>query len=142
MDVISRRCVCGFCWLFVLPLALALYGAKHGNRFIQQRLVLKSGDGARLECMVLRPRTAKPVPVVIFIQGAGVDLVRSGWVLRKIVALGMAAVAMDYNKANSLVGLGQLRLVSEFLDAQGWVQQGAVCWLGSSLGSQRKSSLS
>jgi dienelactone hydrolase len=74
---------------------------------------------------------------VVYLYGAGGNLVGSGNDLRQIAEMGVAAVGMEYCQTNEAVFDAQFSALLGYLGRQRWADTNRLAWVGFSLGAQR-----
>lgn len=116
----------------------ALFWALGRDPFARQWFKAHPADGAKAECIAVLPKMAAgPLPVVVYLHGAGGQLLRDGNELRQLAELGLAAVGMDYCQTNEAAFDAQFIALLNYLGRQPWADTNHVAWVGYSLGAQR-----
>lgn len=117
--------------LVVLLFAGALWWAKGRDPFQRYWFAIKTPGYGKARCVAVLPKTArKPLPVVVYLQGADGNLFRAGRDLRQMAELGLAAVAIEYCQTNDAVFDHQFTALLRRLRQQDWADTHAVAWIG------------
>ncbi len=116
----------------------ALFWAKGRDPFRRVWFTVKEASGSRAECVAILPKTAsQPLPVVVYLHGAGESLLMSGGGLRQMAEMGLATVGMDYEQASEAGFEAQFTVLLNYLRRQKWADTHRMAWVGFSLGAQR-----
>lgn len=115
--------------------ALAWAAAK--DPFQRIRFSLTGAGGETIEglAVIAKPRAKRPV--VIYLHDASENLQRSGLRLRQLAELGLAAVAIEYNRTNEPAFDAEFTRVLEYACHQSWARSNTIAWFGYGLGAQR-----
>ena len=78
----------------------AMFWARGRDPFQRVWFKVKVPGWGKVECIAVLPKTAaKPLPVVVYLHGAGGSLLGSGNELRQMAEMGLAAVGMEYDQS-------------------------------------------
>ena len=97
-----KRAVSGFFVPVLLGLLFfgAMFWAKGRDPFQRIWFKVKVPGRGKAECIAVLPKTAaRPLPVVVYLHGAGGSLLGSGNELRQMAEMGLAAVGMEYDQS-------------------------------------------
>src|ERR1017187_1279166 len=123
--------------LIILLFFGALFWAKQQDPFLRKWFTLKAADQTSFKCVVVRPKPARPLPVVIYVHRSGGTLMDDGNDLRQMAELGLVTVSLEYNQTNEAAFAQQVEALLNYLSQQKWVKTNAVAWVGFGLGAIR-----
>jgi predicted esterase len=122
----------------VLLLAGAMLWAKGRDPFQRVWFTVRGSTGGKAECVAVLPKpAARPLPVVVYLHGAGGNVLGSGNDLRQMAEVGLAVVSMDYCQTNEAAFAAQFTALLGHLQRQRWADTNRMAWVGYSLGAQR-----
>jgi predicted esterase len=128
--------------MFVLAgllLGGTLLWARARDPFDRIWFTVRTPDHGKAKCVAVLPKTAaKPLPVIIYLHGAGGSLLGSGNDLRQMAEMGLATVGIEYNQTNETAFEAQFEALQRYLLQQEWADANAMAWVGFSLGAQRQ----
>jgi len=117
----------------------AMLWAKGRDPFQRVWFGVRAPGVGKAECVAVLPRAAaRPLPVVVYLHGAGGTLLGAGNDLRQMAEMGLAAVGMEYCQTNEAVFEAQFTALLEYLQRQNWAATNRIAWVGFSLGAQRE----
>lgn len=129
----SRRI--GFIPLLIVLLFLgALLWAREQDPFSRKWFTLKTADHGSFKCVAVLPKPIRQCPVVIYVHGAGGNLMNDGNDLRQMAELGLAVVSLEYNQTNAATFPSEFEAVLQYVGRQTWAHTNAIAWLGYSRG--------
>ena len=121
-----------------LLFAGAMFWAKGRDPFERRWFSVRAEGGAKAECVAVLPKTVeRPLPLVVYLHGAGGSVLQSGNELRRMAEMGLAAVALEYNQTNETAYEGQFAALLDYVGRQKWADTNRMAWVGSSLGAER-----
>jgi predicted esterase len=123
--------------LLILLFAEALMLAKAEDPFCRRWFTLKTSNGEDVQCVTILPKPIHRWPLIIFVHGAGEDLLKDGNDLRRMAELGIATVSLEYSKSDQSLFNAEFQTLLRYLDQQDWVNTNCVAWVGFSLGANR-----
>ncbi|MCW5555308.1 MAG: hypothetical protein KIS67_24495 [Verrucomicrobiae bacterium] len=130
-------------WALVLLAALGFGGslawAKARDPFDRIWFMVKTPEHGQTRGVAVLPKNAaKPLPVVLYLHGAGGSLRRSGNELRQMAELGLAVVGLEYDQTNMAAFDAQFIALHQYVTRQKWAETNVMAWVGFSLGAQRQ----
>ncbi len=127
-----------FAGLVPLLVVLLFFGALlWGNRqdpFSRKWFTLKTADPGSVKCVAVLPKPMRRYPVIVYVHGAGDNLMNDGSDLRQMAELGLATVSLEYNKTNEAIFGAQFEALLQYLGRQKWADTNAIAWVGFSQG--------
>ncbi|MBE0544419.1 MAG: dienelactone hydrolase family protein [Verrucomicrobia bacterium] len=125
-----------------IGLALAFLGAmwwaKGRDPFRRIDFTVRTTEHGNVRATAALPKTAtQPLPVVVYLHGAGGNLLGSGNELRQMAELGLAIVGLEYNQTNDTAFTAQFSALLQHLQRQKWADPDATAWVGYSLGAEK-----
>ncbi|MCC6822753.1 MAG: prolyl oligopeptidase family serine peptidase [Verrucomicrobia subdivision 3 bacterium] len=123
--------------LLLVGFVAAMMWAKASDPFRLVEFSLKAASGKKVKGIAVLPKPVGKHPVVIYLHGAGGNLLGTGSELRQVAELGIAAVGLEYNQTNQSLFDEEFMALHQYLQRQAWAQSNATAWVGFSLGAQR-----
>jgi acetyl esterase/lipase len=129
--------------LIAAGVVLVLVWARGRDAFDRDWFALRTAEGARLVCVLVKSKVSfRPgAPAVIYCHGSGGTLAGSGNDIRQIAETGCAVLAIEYNQTNSSQFAAEIAAAHDWLARQSWVNTNRIVWAGMSLGAQELLSL-
>jgi len=118
-------------------LLTGLVWAHARDPFRRVDFAIRPSGAATTKALVVVPKTREPLPVVIWVDGSGGDLMRSGESLQQIAEHGLAAVGFEFDQTSQADFDAQMSWLLEYLPTQSWARDESVGWIANSLGAQR-----
>ncbi|MBE0545792.1 MAG: hypothetical protein IH623_31055 [Verrucomicrobia bacterium] len=130
-------------WALTLLAALGFGGslawAQARDPFDRIWFTVKTPAHGKTEGVAVLPKSAgKPLPVVMYLHGAGGSLRRSGNELRQMAEMGLAVVGLEYDQTNMAAFHAQFIALHQYVMRQKWAETNVMAWVGFSLGAQRQ----
>ncbi len=129
--------------IVALCLVLALVWAHWRDPFARDWFRLRTADGARFDCVLVKAKASfRPgAPAVIYCHGSGGTLAGSGQDIRQLAETGCAVLAIEFNQTNFSRFAAEVAATHAWLARQSWVNTNRIVWAGMSLGAQQLLSL-
>ena len=115
----------------------AFFWAKGQDPFSRKWFALRVAPHESLNCVQVLPKPIWKCPVIIFVHGAGGNLMEDGSDLRQMAEMGVATISLEYDQTNEGAFAPQFEVLLQYIARQKWADTNAIAWVGFSLGANR-----